>query len=141
MEEKTFSTDEAILEELKQIREHLVPKEEEEIVEKPKKRLQRVRDFGDEFIVFIRKYKVLGLAVAFIMATYIGLLVQSLVDDIIMPVFQYIPGLKNLDSLEVWQAGPFFIGSFIATIITFTIISIVMFIIVKVGNKIGLEAD
>lgn len=141
MEEKTFSTDEAILEELKQIREHLVPKEEEEIVEKPKKRLQRVRDFGDEFIVFIRKYKVLGFAVAFIMATYVGLLVQSLVDDIIMPVFQYIPGLKNLDSLEVWQAGPFFIGSFIATIITFTIISIVMFIIVKVGNKIGLEAD
>jgi len=141
LEEKTLSTDEAILDELKQIREHLVPIEEEEKVEEPKKRLQRVRNFGDEFIVFIRKYKVLGLAVAFIMATYVGLLVQSLVDDIIMPVFQYIPGLKNLDSLESWQAGPFFIGSFISAIITFTIIAIVMFIIVKAGNKIGLDSE
>lgn len=141
MEEKSLSTDEAILEELKQIREHLVPIEEEVVEEEPKKRFHRARKFGDEFIFFIRKYKVLGLAVAFIMATYIGILVQSLVDDIIMPILQYIPGLSNLDNLEQWQVGHFFIGSFIAAIITFTIISFVMFLIIKIGNKIGLEAE
>ncbi|NHJ31712.1 MAG: MscL family protein [Asgard group archaeon] len=141
MEEKSVSTDEAILNELKQIREHLVPIEEEEVEEKPKKRFHRIRGFGDEFVQFIRKYRVLGLAVAFIMATYVGMLVQSLVDDIIMPILQYIPGLNNLDSLEQWQVGYFFIGSFISTIITFAIISFVMFKIVKIGNKIGLEAE
>ncbi len=140
MEEKTLSTDEAILDELRQIREHLVPAKEEPI-EKPKKRFHRIRGFGDDFVIFIRKYKVLGLAVAFIMATYVGLLVQSLVNDIIMPILQYIPGLDSLDSLEQWQAGPFFVGNFISTIIIFAIISFVMFLIVKIGNKIGLEAE
>ncbi|MBN1328419.1 MAG: MscL family protein [Candidatus Heimdallarchaeota archaeon] len=106
-----------------------------------KKKFKRVRNFGDEFIQFIRKYRVLGLAVAFIMATYVGLLVQSLVNDIIMPIFQYIPGLKELDSLAEWKVGTFFLGSFISSIITFIIISLVMFIIVKLGTKLGLEKD
>lgn len=138
-----MSTDEAILIELKQIREHLVPveEEEEEEVEEPKKRFHRVKKVGDDFILFIRKYRVLGLAVAFIMAAYVGLLVQSLVDDIIMPIFQYIPGLSSLENLEQWQVGHFFIGSFISTIITFLIISFVMFLLVKIGNRIGLESD
>jgi large conductance mechanosensitive channel protein len=133
-----MSTDEAILIELKQIREHLIPVEEI-VEEEPKKRFRRVRKAGDDFILFIRKYRVLGLAVAFIMAAYVGLLVQSLVDDIIMPIFQYIPGLSSLENLAAWQVGPFFIGSFISAIITFVIISFVMFLLVKAGNKIGLD--
>ncbi|HUT80555.1 MAG TPA: MscL family protein [Candidatus Bathyarchaeia archaeon] len=143
IEESPFkTTDEAILAELKAIKELLSPKEEEKLPEViKKKRFHRVRSFGTEFILFVRKYKVLGLAVAFIMATYIGLLVQSLVNDIIMPVFQYIPGLKNLDSLADWQVGPFFIGSFISTIIIFIIISFVLFLIVKIGSKLGLDKD
>jgi len=140
MDEQPLSTDEAILNELRQIRKHLIPVEEEP-VEKPKKRFHRIRGFGDEFLEFIRKYRVLGLAVAFIMATYVGLLVQSLVNDIIMPILQYIPGLDSLDSLAQWQAGPFFVGNFISTIIIFIIISLVMFLIIKIGNKIGLEND
>jgi large conductance mechanosensitive channel len=146
MDDQTISTDEAILNELKQIREHLVPVldeavEEEEEEEEPKKKFQRVRGFGNDFVEFIRKYRVLGLAVAFIMATYVGLLVQSLVNDIIMPILQYIPGLENLDSLAQWQVGYFFIGNFISTIIIFAVISFVMFLIVKIGNRIGLEDE
>ncbi|NHJ86438.1 MAG: large conductance mechanosensitive channel protein MscL [Asgard group archaeon] len=100
-----------------------------------------MRNLGNEFILFIRKYKVLGLAVAFIMATYVGLLVQSLVNDIIMPVFQYIPGLDQLDSLAEWKVRNFFLGNFLSNIIIFVIISFVMFIIVKIGTKLGLDKD
>ena len=136
-EEKTI--DEEILMELKQIKEYLAPKDET-IEEEPKKKRLRILTLGDEFLLFIKKYKILGLAVAFIMATYVGLLVNALVDDIIMPIFQYIPGLNDLDKLADWQVGYFFIGHFISTIITFIIISIVIFIIVKVANKLKMDS-
>ena len=75
------------------------------------------------------------------MATYVGLLVASLVDDIILPVLQYIPGLKELDSLEAWALGPFMIGKFLSAVITFIIISLIMFLIVKLSKKMGFEED
>ena len=140
MSETDFeSTDEAILNELRIIREHLVEKPEE-VEEEPKKK-RWLRKFGDEFVEFIRKYKILGLAVAFIMAMYVGALVQALVDDIIMPIFQYIPGLQQLDQLSDWKAGYFLVGHFISTTITFVIISFVVFLIVKAGTKLKLDAD
>ena len=138
------TTNEAILAELRTIREHLTTKEteveetEEEI--KPRK-LKVIRTFADEFVEFIRKYKILGLAVAFIMAIYVGGLVQALVDDIIMPIFQYIPGLSQLDNLNDWKLGYFLIGHFISTSITFLIISIVVFFIVKIGTKLKLDEE
>ena len=94
--EQSLTTEEAMLQELKLIREQLTPKKE---VKEEIKKKRFFRKFGEEFVLFIRKYKILGLAVAFIMATYVGLLVQALVDDIIMPIFQYIPGffLRKLD--------------------------------------------
>ncbi|NHJ84819.1 MAG: MscL family protein [Asgard group archaeon] len=118
------------------------PKEEEpEKVEEPPKKLKRIKKFGFDFLEFIRKYRVFGLAVAFIMATYVGLLVASLVSDIIMPIFFYIPGLNQLEQLSDWTAGNFLIGNFLATLITFIIISIVIFLLVKLATKIGLEKE
>ena len=132
------TTDEKILNELQQIREHLIPKEEPK---EPEVKKKRIKKFAVDFVEFIRKYRVLGLAVAFIMATYVGLLVSALVNDLIMPIFQYIPGLNQLDKLSDWQVGYFFIGDFLATTITFIIISLVIFLIVKAGTKLGLEAE
>ncbi len=46
-----------------------------------------------EFKDFLKEYKVIALAVAFIMGGAITSLTKSLVDDIIMPVVTYfIPG-------------------------------------------------
>ena len=136
------TTDEAILNELKIIREYLTPdKKEVEEIEEEEKRFRRVRNFANEFIEFIRKYRVLGLTVAFIMAIYVGALVQALVDDLIMPIFQYIPGLNNLDQLNDWKVGYFLIGHFLSTTITFLIITLVVFLIVKAGTKLRLNAE
>ncbi|MCF2144613.1 MAG: MscL family protein [Candidatus Heimdallarchaeota archaeon] len=90
---------------------------------------------------FHKKYKVLGMAVAFIMATYVGLLVQALVDDIIMPLFTYIPGLNNLDRLNDWVVGNFYIGHFLSTSITFIAVAFVIYLIVKIGTKLGGEVE
>ena len=56
-----------------------------------------VKGMRKEFVFFLEQYKVLGLAVAFILGLYLGAVVQSLVKDLIMPVIGLAaPGLGNL---------------------------------------------
>jgi large conductance mechanosensitive channel len=85
---------------------------------------------------FISKYKVMGMAVAFIMGIYVGAVVQALVEDLIMPIITLaMPGVE----WETIVAGPFRVGHFIGTLITFLIVAFVIFIIVKVTKKWGIE--
>ena len=73
-----MTTDEEILEELRKIREALSPK--------PTPPPPKPKGLWAEFIEFIGKAGVIGLAVGFIMGTYIGKVVSALVQDIIMPI-------------------------------------------------------
>lgn len=121
--------DEEILNVLKEIKTLLEPKPAPP-PPPPKKGL------WNEFIDFISKYKVLGMAVAFILGLYLGTLVQALVNDIIMPIITLI--MPNVE----WEAialGPFRIGHFIGALITFLIVAFVIFLIVKVTKKWGIE--
>jgi large conductance mechanosensitive channel len=89
-----------------------------------------------EFKEFLMEYKVIGLAVAFIMGAAATTLVKSLVDDIIMPLIgALIPGGE-------WQTATFSIGSivikwgsFLGNVINFVIIAFVIFMIVKMVMK------
>lgn len=46
-----------------------------------------------EFSAFIKKYQVMGIAVAFILGIYLGAVVQGLVNYILMPIIQLVlPG-------------------------------------------------
>ncbi|HNZ87055.1 MAG TPA: MscL family protein [Methanofastidiosum sp.] len=85
-----------------------------------------------EFMDFLKEYKVIGVAVAFIMAAASTSLVNSFVNDIIMPIITpFMPG-------GGWQEatlniGPIALkwGSFLAQIINFVILALVVFIIAK----------
>ena len=94
----------------------------------------------NEFLDFLSKYKVMGLAVAFIMAVYLGGLVQSLVKDLIIPVIGLaIPGLSDLASLQYDVAEQVFgIGNFLVALITFIIVAFVIFILVKATKRWGM---
>lgn len=89
-----------------------------------------------EFKDFLNEYKVMGLAVAFIMATAATGLVKSLVDEIIMPlVTPFVPGGS-------WQTarlvlGPISLGwgPFLAALINFVILAFVVFMIAKMVLK------
>ncbi|MEM3697384.1 MAG: MscL family protein [Candidatus Bathyarchaeia archaeon] len=142
--------DEEILEVLKEIKALLEPKPAPP-APPPKKGL------WNEFIDFISKYKVLGLAVAFIMGVYVGQVVQSLVKDLLMPLIGLaIPGLGNLSTFKIavpstaldaegkpidptWTGQLFGIGNFLVAIITFIIVAFVIFLIVKISKKWGIE--
>ena len=135
-EEEILDTNEAILKELRLLREGLVKPEPEP---EPEAKKRRLRKLADDFIEFIMKYKVFGLAVAFIMAQYTGYLVQAVVDDIFLPLFTLIPGFEG--SWADFTAGPFLIGHLVSTFITFVIVSFVVYLIVKIANKIGIDDE
>ena len=122
-----------MLEELKKIRTLLEPK--------PAPAPTAPKGLWAEFMDFLSKYKVMGLAVAFIIGVYLGALVQALVTDLIMPLIGLaIPGLANLADYKVTVASQFFtVGHFIAAVITFIIVAFVIFILVKVTKKWGIE--
>lgn len=131
-----MSTQEKMLEELRKIREALEPKPAPPPSPPPK-------GMWKEFMDFISKYKVMGLAVAFILGLYLGNLVQALVKDLIMPIIGLaIPGLGNLASYGYQIPGTqqvFGVGEFLVALITFIIVAFVIFLIVKVTKKWGIE--
>ena len=123
-----MAKNEEILEELRQIRRLLEPK--------PAPSPAPAKGLWAEFIDFISKYKVMGIAVAFILGLYLGTLVQALVNDLIMPIIEFATAGVAWETIEV---GPFRIGHFIGSVITFLIVAFVIFLIVKVSKKWGIE--
>jgi large conductance mechanosensitive channel len=125
---------EELLEELKKIRTLLEPKPAPPAAPAPK-------GMWAEFKAFISTYKVLGMAVAFIIGTYLGAVVLALVKDLIMPVIGLaLPGLGNLATLAISVLNQSFgIGDFLAAVITFAIVALVIFILVKMSKRWGLE--
>ncbi|MGA2239090.1 MAG: MscL family protein [Candidatus Bathyarchaeia archaeon] len=122
-----------ILEELRKIREAVTPKP----APPPPKGLWA------EFKDFLGKAGVLGLAIGFIMGSYIGKVVSSLVQDIIMPIpGALIPGgdwRKAVVSIPVGTGMNFAVGDFVGVIIDFLIVAAVIFVIAKHAGKMGLK--
>jgi large conductance mechanosensitive channel len=115
-----------ILAELKKITDLLTPKPPPPPPPKPKGLIK-------EFRAFLSTYKVLGMAVAFILAIYLGILIQAMVTDLIMPIIQYAtPSGVSWQSIAV---GPFLFGEFINAAITFVIVAFVIFLIVKMSSS------
>jgi large conductance mechanosensitive channel len=90
------------------------------------------RGFNHEFMDFLRKYQVIGLAVAFVIGTAATKLVNSTVTDIIMPIIAVVTPGGNWQK-AVFQIGPltFLVGDYLSAIIDFVIIALVIFLIVK----------
>lgn len=125
--------DEEVLEELRRIRKALEPKAAPPAA--------APKGMWGEFMDFISKYKVLGLAVGFILGFYLGNLVQALVKDLIMPIIGLaVPGVGNLATYVVTvMSQAFGVGDFLVALITFLIVAFVVFLIVKITKKWGID--
>lgn len=85
-----------------------------------------------EFREFLREYKIVPLAIAFIIGAAATSLVKSLVDSIIMPLITpFVPD-------GAWQTATFSLGAivfawgaFLGAVINFAIIALVVFLIAK----------
>ena len=143
-----MSKENDMLEELKKIRTLLEPK--------PAPVAPAPKGLWAEFMDFLSKYKVLGLAVGFIMGLYLGTLVQALVKDFLLPAIGLaIPGLGNLSTFKIpipnvaldssgnppagYSGQIFGPGDFLVALITFIIVAFVIFLVVKIAKRWGME--
>ncbi len=120
-------SNEEMLEELREIRKLLTPPP----APAPPKGMV------NEFVDFISQYKVLGLAVAFILGIYIGAIIKALVNSFIMPLIQFaLPGIGGgtEGTVYVLAAGPI-----IDSLITFIVVALVVFLIVKIATRMGIK--
>ncbi|ALB29232.1 large-conductance mechanosensitive channel protein MscL [Companilactobacillus heilongjiangensis] len=90
-----------------------------------------------EFKDFISRGNVMDLAVGVIMGAAFTAIVQSLVSNLINPLIGLFLGKIDLSNL-VFKVGDatFKYGTFIESIINFLIIAFVVFLLVKMMNKI-----
>jgi len=117
-----------ILAELKKIREAL---------EKTPPPAPQPKGLWEEFKEFLAKYKIFGLAVAFIVALYVGTLVQAVVKDLLLPLIGL--AIPNIDNLSTYMVGSFAVGDFLVALITFLIVIAIVFVVVKVAKKWKIE--
>ncbi len=93
-----------------------------------------------EFKEFISKGSVLDLAVGVIIGGAFTSIVNSLVDDIFMPLLGLLTGGVNFASLSIRlgenEADVLQYGAFIAAVINFLLIALVLFFIIKAINKL-----
>ena len=94
----------------------------------------------EDFLKFLREFNVVSLAVGFIMGTASTAVVNSLVKDVLLPI------ATPLMSAESWQTAVFHVGkvsiaygSFLAELLNFTILALIIFIITKKILKIELS--
>ena len=124
-----MTTDAEILEELRRIREAVTPKPPP----------PPPKGVWAEFMEFVGKAGVLGLAVGFIMGTYVGKVVSALVQDIIMPIpGAFVPGgnwRTAVVTLPIGAGMTFAIGDFVGVVIDFLIVAVVVFFIAKYAGK------
>ncbi len=115
----------------------------------------KLKKYGDEFKAFAMRGNVIDMAVGIIIGAAFGKIVDSAVNDIIMPplgwalgkvdfskLFLTFPFGQHYDSLEAAkEAGAVTInyGAFINTIISFVLVAIAVFLLIKCINK--LQAD
>jgi len=123
-----------MLERLTEIKELLTPKPAPPPAPPAKK------SFSEEFMEFLKKYGVIGLAIAFIIGGAAGRLVTALVNDLLMPIVAVIvPGGEWRTT--VLQVGPvkFLLGDFVGALIDFIIIALVVFLVSKQLAKTKLK--
>ena len=92
--------------------------------------------FIKEFREFALKGNVIDLAIAVIIGAAFGAIISSLVDDVITPLL-LTPALKaaNAQDLDKLTWGAVKYGKFLAAVIKFLIVALVLFLIIKGMNS------
>ena len=91
-----------------------------------------------EFREFIMRGNVIDLAVAVIIGTAFTAIVNSLVNDIIMPIIGAILGGVDFTSLAITIGdAAITYGNFIQAIINFLLIAVVLFLIIRSINRMN----
>ena len=96
-----------------------------------------MKKFLEEFKAFALRGNVMDLAVGVIIGGAFGAITTSLIDDLLMPLIGMIAGGIDLGGLAVTVGGATLAyGSFIAAVVNFLLIALVVFFLVKAVNAL-----
>lgn len=125
---------EKMLEELQKIRAAVEPKPA------PPATPPSPKGFREEFMAFLNKYGIIGLAIAFIIGGAAGRLVTALVADILMPIITFfIPGGDWRKAVLAIGPIQLAVGDFVGVLIDFIVIALVVFLLMRQLAKTGLK--
>lgn len=105
-----------------------------------------MKTFMAEFKKFVARGNVMDMAVGIIIGGAFTAIVTSLVNDILMPVLSLLTGGFDFSALcivlgEGENAATLNYGSFIAAIINFLLISLVIFMLIRTINKLSAKKE
>ncbi len=127
-------SDNQIIEELVKIRKLLEPEP------KPPKKEEKTKGLWDEFLEFISKYGVIGLAIGFIIGSASKDLVNALVADILMPIILFfVPGGTWREVTVTIGPVVLAIGHFAGALLDFFIIALIIFLLMRQIKKTNLK--
>lgn len=101
-----------------------------------------MKSFLEEFKKFALKGNVVDMAVGVVIGTAFSNIVNSLVNDIFMPIIASLTGKVALDDLKVVVNGldgnsvSINYGTFIQNIVNFVIIALCLFLVVRAMNRV-----
>ena len=108
--------------------------------------MEKKKGIAAEFKEFITRGNVMDMAVGIIMGSAFTAIVKSLVDDVLMPVIGILFGGVDFTSLKVVlraadeaagiEEAALRYGNFIQNIVSFLLIAVVIFLMVKGMNKL-----
>lgn len=96
--------------------------------------------FLKEFKEFAVKGNVVDLAIGVIIGGAFGSIIKSFIEDVITPLL-LAPALKaaNMENIQDLKMGAVKYGSFLSAVISFIVVALVLFLIVKGINKMKKE--
>lgn len=86
----------------------------------------------NEFKDFLKNYGVVGLAIAVIIGGKLNELVNSVVNDLILPIIlQPVLATAHIDNIRNWNISGIYIGKVLGSCIEFLIVALIVFFFAK----------
>jgi len=101
------------------------------------------KSFTQEFVEFLEKFSVIGLAIAFVIGQAASKLISAFVNDMITPLVGLLtPNVGDLNKVQFTVGNSTFsYGDLISNVINFLIIAVIVFLAYKQLSKFGLMKD
>jgi len=100
--------------------------------------VEEKKGFIGEFKEFALRGNVMDMAVGIVIGAAFSGIINSLVGDIIMPVIGLLTGNYNFSNLAIQlsEDNAITYGAFIQSVITFILVALVLFLVIKFFNRL-----
>lgn len=92
----------------------------------------KIKNNKSEFLDFLKNYNVMDLAIGVVIGTAVKDLVNSVANDLIMPIIGIFTPDGSWRNIAITVAGSEFkVGNFLGSLINFLIIALIVFVVIQ----------